>query len=119
LLWVDEVGELTRANKTPPHFRRALHQSRHRRLSMLLCGPRPIDINPLVISQADYVATFELPNPADRKRVADNIGIELDDLEAHLDELDPKHGYLLWDARARELVVMPPLPAKPPRRVPA
>lgn len=119
LLWVDEVGELSRANATPPHFRRALHQSRHRRLSLLLCNPRPIDVNPLVISQADYLATFELPNPADRKRVADNIGIDLADLEAHLDELDPKHGYLWWDARNRELIVMPPLPAKAPRRVPA
>lgn len=119
LLWVDEVGELTRANDTPPHFRRALHQSRHRRLSLLLCGPRPVDVNPLVISQADYLATFDLPNPNDRKRVADNIGIDLGALEAHLAEVDPKHGYLWWDARNRELMVMPPLPAKAPRTVPA
>lgn len=109
LLWVDEIGELTRANKTAPAMRRILHQSRHRRLSTLFCGPRPIDINPLVISQADYLAIFHLPNPADRKRCADTMGYELAELEeahGHLEE----HGYLWWNATARELEVRPPIP---------
>lgn len=109
LLWVDEVGELTNANRTPPAMRRVLHQARHRRLSTLFCGPRPIDINPLVISQADYLAVFELPNPADRKRIADNIGYELGHLEEAHAQL-AEHGYLWWDARARELEVCDPIP---------
>lgn len=109
LLWIDEVGELTRANKTRPHFRRVLHQSRHRRLSLLLCGPRPIDVNPLVLSQADYLALFELPNPRDRERVADAIGVELRTLEDHLAALD-EHGYVWWSTGERQLTVMPPLP---------
>lgn len=109
LLWVDEIGELTSANATPPGMRRVLHQSRHRRLSTLFCGPRPIDINPLVINQADFIAVFHLPNPADRKRVADNMGLEVDELEeAH--GMLVEHGYLWWDARARELEVRPPIP---------
>ncbi len=109
LLWVDEVGELTNANKTPPFMRRVLHQSRHRRLSTLFCGPRPIDINPLVISQADFLGVFHLPNPADRKRIADNIGLELDEVEeAH--SMLVEHGYLWWDTRERVLEVRPPLP---------
>lgn len=109
LLWVDEIGELTSANKTPPAMRRVLQQSRHRHLSTLFCGPRPIDINPLVISQADYLALFEMPNPADRKRVADNIGFDLGEFEeAH--ELLVDHGYLWWDTVHRELEVRPPLP---------
>lgn len=109
LLWVDEVGELTRANKTAPAMRRILHQSRHRRLSTLFCGPRPIDINPLVISQADYLAIFHLPNPADRKRCADTMGYDLAELEEAHDLLD-EHGYLWWDAVHRELEVRPPIP---------
>lgn len=117
LLWVDEVGELTSANKTPPAMRRWLHQSRHRRGSGLFCGPRPIDINPLVISQADYVATFDLPNPADRKRVADVCGIQLGVFEAALAKATSKsHGFTWWDAAGRELLVMPPLPASVLRR---
>lgn len=112
LLWVDEVGELTSANKTPAGMRRVLHQARHRKLSTLFCGPRPIDINPLVISQADYVAVFDLPNPADRKRVADVCGIPVGELEEHLaDATEVKHGFVWWDAGERDLVVMPPLPA--------
>lgn len=110
LLWIDEVGELTSANRTPPHMRRALHQGRHKSMSILACGPRPIDINPLVISQADYVACFELPNPKDRQRVADNIGLppgEYDDAQADLVD----HGFTWWDARAKELTILPPLPA--------
>jgi hypothetical protein len=109
LLWVDEIAELTSASKTPPAMRRVLHQSRHRGLSTLFCGPRPIDINPLVINQADYLAIFHLPNPADRKRVADNMGLELDELEAAHAELT-EHGYLWWDAKGRELQVRPPIP---------
>jgi hypothetical protein len=112
LLWLDEVGELTSANRTTPAMARVLHQARHRKLSTLFCGPRPIDINPLVISQADYVAVFDLPNPADRKRVADVCGIPLEDFEAALaDATAEKHGFVWWDTAERELLIMPPLPA--------
>ncbi len=111
LAWIDEVGELTSATKTPPAMRRILHQSRHRRLSLLLCGPRPIDINPLAISQADYVAVFKLPNPADRKRVADVLGLELDEFEDALAEaVSVPHGFVWWDTVNEELLKMPPLP---------
>lgn len=119
LLWVDEVGELTSANSTPPAMRRVLHQSRHRRLSTLFCGPRPIDINPLVISQADYVACFDLPNPKDRARVADNTGLELRTFEAALAKATrTEHGFVWWDARGRRLLIMPPLPVRARRPQP-
>lgn len=118
LLWVDEIGELTNANRTPPAMRRILHQSRHRNLSTLYCGPRPIDINPLVLSQADYLAAFHTPNPADRKRLADCMGLELELLEeAHGALVD--HGYLWWDARNRLLEVRPPIPLAGPAAKPA
>ena len=116
LLWVDEVGELTNAHNTPPHVRRLLHQSRHRRISMLFCGPRPLDINPLVMSQADYLAVFRLPNPADRKRVADVAGLDLDTLEDALADATAKeHGYIWIDQRTEETLVMPPLPHRTPK----
>jgi hypothetical protein len=119
LLWVDEVGELTTANNTPPGMRRVLHQSRHRGLSTLFCGPRPIDIDKLVIAQADYLAIFHLPQPGDRRRVADNMGLEPDVFDEAHGLLVP-HGYLWWDAKAHELEVRPPIPhgqaAKPTGR---
>lgn len=109
LLWVDEVGELTTANATPPAMRRLLQQGRHRDISVLFCGPRPKHIDPLVISQADYLALFEIPSPMDRQRVADTIGFDAGEFEeAHRELVD--HGYLWWDTRARELEVRPPLP---------
>lgn len=109
LLWIDEAGELTKANRTPAHMRHLLHTQRHRRLSLLLCMPRPVDVDPLTMSQADYIAAFEIPSPADRKRLADVIGLELaalEDAHAQLDE----HGFLWWETRDRELSILPPIP---------
>lgn len=121
LCWIDEIGELSKANNTPPHLARALHQGRHRRLSLLMCGPRPINIDPLVLAQADQVYIFRLPNPADRKRVADVIGVEpgvLDDAVANLGNFE----YLRFDAHATdpddELVHFPPLPLSRARAKP-
>ncbi len=113
LLWLDEVGELTTANATPSHMRRVLHQARHRKLSTLFCGPRPMDINPLTYSQADYVACFDLPAPADRRRIADVCGLQLGTLEDALAEAtEVEHGFIWWDAVERELLIMPPLPRR-------
>jgi hypothetical protein len=116
--WIDEVGELTSAHSTPPNMRRALQQGRHRQLTLVLCSIRPMDVNPLVISQADYLYVFDLPNPTDRRRVADVAGIvpaELDDAVRAL----PRFGHLRWDANERELVEFPPLPLAPARPIPA
>lgn len=107
--WIDEIGVVTHANSTPPNLRRALHHGRHEDLSLIMCGPRPIDIDPLCIAQADYTATFRLRNPADRRRVSDNIGVEpreFDTANAALSD----HEYLWFDAGADELYHMPPLP---------
>lgn len=108
LLWIDEVGDLTNANSTPPYMARALHQGRHRELSMLMCGPRPVDINPLVISQSDYVYVFDLPHPRDRERVAAVIGYPPRDFDEAIAALGP-HCYLRWDAEHKELIEFPPI----------
>ena len=74
LVWVGEVGEFTTGNKTGPNLRRLLQQSRHYRTSALFDGPRPMDIDKLVIAQADLVAIFDMPDPHDQERVAQVIG---------------------------------------------
>jgi hypothetical protein len=97
LLHIDEVGELTQANRTGPNMRRVLHQARHRRLSVTSAGPRPKDIDPLVLSQSDFIYLFEMPHPLDRERIAASVGIKRPELDTALDEL-PKFHYLRYDA---------------------
>lgn len=111
LVWVDEFGTVTRAGKTGPNMRRILHHGRHDRLSLLMCCPRPVDVDPLGIAQADLVYTFRTPQVYDRQRVADTIGIDrglFDDANAQLGEFE----HTLYDARTDTLSHMPKLPAR-------
>jgi hypothetical protein len=96
-LLVHEVGRLTTANKTPPHTRRFLMHNRHHHVTGFLCGPRPQDIDTLVLAQSDLVYIFETPNPRDRERVAGTIGWPPRDFAEAVHGLRP-HGYLLFDA---------------------
>lgn len=109
LAWVDEVGAATRNGITLPNLRRALHHGRHKQITLLLCGPRPKDIDPLCVSQADHVFIFRMPNPADRKRIAENIGWPPDRLDAAVHELQ-LHEYLWFNGPEDTLSHMPPLP---------
>ena len=107
-LWIDEVGEVTRSGVTPANFRRALHHGRHKQLTLLLAGPRPVDVNPLCVSQADHVFVFHLPNPADAKRVAEMIGWPPKLFEKAIHDLGD-HEFLWWSTKAQELTHLPPL----------
>jgi hypothetical protein len=115
LLWIDEVGDLTSANRTPPYMRRALHAGRHRDLSMLMCMPRPIDIDPLVISQADQIFFFHMPHTRDRERAAGTIGVARKDFDVAMDGLG-EFEYLRYEMKTHELVHFPKLPhgGRPP-----
>ncbi|HEX6869892.1 MAG TPA: hypothetical protein VF163_02235, partial [Micromonosporaceae bacterium] len=55
-------------------------------------------IDPLCLAQADLVYTFELKNPNDRKRVAEDIGWDPNDFSAAVHDLG-RHEYLRFDAR--------------------
>jgi hypothetical protein len=111
-VWIDEIGVMTNANATPPNLRRALHHGRHVDLTLLMAGPRPMNIDVLVLAQADYVAVFALPNPKDRARVAEEIGWPPRDFAAEVDDLG-QYEFLWYDARENggrgELYHMPPL----------
>jgi hypothetical protein len=109
LLWVDEMDEVVRANKAKPHTRRMLRQNRHQGLSVLLAGPRPVDVDPLAVAQADLVFVFDLPNPNDRRRVADVVGYDPREFDEAVRALG-EHEFLCWDANAKTLTHFPPLP---------
>lgn len=114
LVWVDEGGELDdSAKKAAVMQRRLLNQSRHYKVTAMVCCPRPMkELDPLWLSQADYVFVYWLPNPADRQRVAEMIGypparFHDECLETHR---RGAHWFLLYDARAGKLWRMPPMP---------
>lgn len=115
LLWLDEYGTQTTASHTGPNLRRALHHGRHDGLTLLTACPRPKDINGLAVSQADRVYTFRTPHPADRDRISANIGMDPREFDAVNKELARRGDFwhTMYDARADELWIMPPLP---PRR---
>lgn len=116
---IHEMGRLARANRTPPHTLRLLSHNRHSRVTGIFCMPRPQTVDPLVLAQADLIYAFEVPNPADRKRIAETIGWHPADYDAAIEQLGP-HEYLRFDANEMKpapdeddprLVHFPALPA--------
>lgn len=115
LVWVDEAGEVFPSGSTGatgPAGRTLLQQSRHWYTSLILCAPRPINMDPLTIGQADRVVLYDLPHPRDRARVAETIGVPPRELNQLLDELRAlgKYWFLMYIAETHELVLCPPLP---------
>jgi hypothetical protein len=106
---IDEAHEAAPAGRTPPHMRRALRQGRHHDLTLILPTPRPMTVDPLVISQADWVYCFRLPNPNDRKRVAETIGWDPKEFDEGIHGLG-KFEYLRYDAAEDDLAHFPALP---------
>lgn len=74
MLWAGEAGELMPHGKTGAATRRLLRQSRHYNVSVLFDDPRPVWLDRLVLLQSNLIALFELPDPDDRKRVAQTTG---------------------------------------------
>jgi hypothetical protein len=117
-LLIHEVGLVAPVHKTQPAMREALMAGRHHGLTLLCGGPRPIDIDPLVMAQADVILVFDVPNPYDRRRIYETIGFDKATFEAAWKAL-LWHEYLRYDAREppappggedRRLVAFVPLP---------
>lgn len=108
-LWIDEVVKVAKANQTLPSMDLILHQFAHQHLVVLLCGPRPVDIDPLVITQADLLYLYRLRGVQDRRRLAELLGVDLSELDV-LMTLEP-YNFLLHRDAFDDLVLMPPLPA--------
>lgn len=112
MLWAGECGELMPNGRTGPSMRRLLQQNRHHRVTACFDGPRPVYVNPLVLAQSDFVAVYHLPNPNDRKRVAESIGYPPERFSRECEETWRRgpFWFLLWHAEAHRLYRMPPLP---------
>ena len=107
-VWCDEAGDVFPVRRTPPNVRRLLTHGRKRQIGHLATHTRPREIDPNVIAQAMHVVMFQLPNPADRRHLADVAGVDPALLSALLDSLDP-YGYVWFDVARHELTKFPPL----------
>lgn len=111
MCWVEEIGTIAKAGATRPHLTRCLNHGRHQKWNGLFTGPRPMDIDTLVLSNADVVACFDLPNPDDRRRIAASIGLAPKILDANIAALHD-HEYFAYTAVPRAWAIMPPLPLR-------
>lgn len=124
-LLIHEIGRVAPANQTRANMKRLLEHNRHYGVTLIMCGPRPATIDPLVIQQADIVYTFELMNLDDRERLAKNMGWDVQAFSTAVMSLGP-HEYIRFDANEmkpargkpdRRLVHLPALPLSAVRRV--
>jgi hypothetical protein len=111
LVWLDEIGATLPVGKTGPSARRLLNHGRHHDVSYLACGPRPVMIDSLVLSQAMHVVMFNVPNPKDRRRLAETTGIPPAVLDEAMNRLEPFE-FLWFDAGDYRLTHCPPLPLR-------
>lgn len=112
LIWAGECGEMMPNGRPGPHMRTLLMQNRHHHTAVLFDGPRPVFVDPNTIGQADLVACYRLPNPADQKRVADFFGCTPKKFTAFCEETwrRDKHAFVLCDKENDTLWSCPPLP---------
>lgn len=112
LVWAGEVGELMPNGRPGPYMNRLLMQNRHYNCSALFDGPRPVYVSPMVLLQANYVVVYDLPNPSDRKRLAETIGWKPAAFDRECEETFGRgeFWFLMYDAQAKRLYRCPPLP---------
>lgn len=122
---LDEVGSGAPSNRTPRFTRQALHMGRHQRISMLMPGPRPAELDPLVLNQSDVVTVHGQLHPLDIQRLAKHFGTSDRELASILESLQrfqradsPDYGvgeFLVFFRQDRDLAIYPPLPPRAKR----
>lgn len=117
LLWLDEVHLLLPVHTTKasmPAARNALITGRHTPMSILACGPRPRDIDRLVLQQADHVIVYHLPSVEDRETIAGNVGWDRHDFHGRHAELG-RHEYLWVNVAEHRMTHYDPVEIRRPR----
>lgn len=118
-IFLDEIGELAPASKTPRWTRIALRVGRHQQLSIGMAGPRPADLDTNVLNQSDMVTVHGQLHERDVSRMAKQLALSESQLLDLIDELRQEerdgvdvNGYLAYVKKTREIFVMPPLPPR-------
>jgi hypothetical protein len=123
-LLVDEAMRVAQANRVLPAMDLTLQQFRHRDETIALCGPRPVGIEPLCITQADLTFLYRMRGIQDRKRIAEVTGLDLDLVSGLLMNLPRFESVVLDDRDGGDeegetaIIQLPPLPAPEAPRVP-
>lgn len=107
-VWLDEAGQIAPASGYPKAVNRYVVQGAKRGLGLIACHTRPREVMRNLIAQAAHVFCFYLPNPDDRKHIAEIVGLPFPELNDAIEELDEK-GFLWWDGNTRTLTICPPL----------
>lgn len=108
-VWLDEANEVSSAHRTIVGLRRILLQGRKFQIGNVSVTPRPVDITKSITTQSEHHFIFTLIETDDRKRVAKNIGLELEEFDAVMETLEP-FGYLWFSIRDKTVYEMPALP---------
>ncbi len=89
LVFVDELPEVTKANRAPPAWRRLVnvgreyqHGGKVKRVAIIGAGQRPAECDKTFIANCDVVHTGRLGDHGDAKRIAGSWGISPAELAA-------------------------------------
>lgn len=114
LMFVDELPEVTKANKAPAAWRRCVNIGRDYKdektgarkwLSIIGAGQRPAECDKSFIGNIDVIHTGRLSHAADARELADSMGCDFRELlklpnlhwvERRAGEVDPQRGILTF-----------------------
>jgi hypothetical protein len=111
LMFVDELPEVTKANKAPPAWRRCVNVGRdyrgsdggRRALSIIGVGQRAAECDKSFISNADIIHCGRLANPEDARQMSKVLGVRPEEItsmpdlhwiERRASEIEPRRGVL-------------------------
>lgn len=112
-VWLDESYGPTTANRAPRWLRTVITQGRKRKIRHLAATQEPMNVLPVIYSQAEHVFLFRLTGrPDELGRLSPRFGLSVQELGDELQRL-PDFGYLRASTSAPGAVYrMPPLPAE-------
>ena len=115
-MFVDELPEVTKANRAPPAWRRCVnvgrlyrgHDGKERSISIIGAGQRPNECDKSFISNADLIHTGRLSHMNDAKDLAQSLGCAWRDLltlpdlhwiEREAGQIEPARGILTFSQK--------------------
>ncbi len=118
VMFVDELPEVTKANKAPPAWRKCVNvgrlyqdEGRLKTLTIIGVGQRPAECDKSFISNADIIHTGRLSNASDARDLADSLGVNFRDLlampdlewiEKSADSIEAKRGKLYFVTKTKK-----------------
>jgi hypothetical protein len=109
-VWLDECFGPTTANRYPDYLRTVLQQGRKRNIRHLAAFQEPMNVLPVLYTQAEHVALFKIAQrPDELNRLAYRFLMSPAQLAGELDRLE-EHGYLRSTIGSPQVFRMPPLP---------